>query len=80
MKPFKSGIAHIAQTYPLLPVIPLYIYGAGKVLPKGEALFVPFIMDVVVGDEIYHEGRSKEEYIGYVQEKVACMERSIKSH
>jgi 1-acyl-sn-glycerol-3-phosphate acyltransferase len=43
---FKSGVAHLAKAYPNIPVIPASIYGAGKSLPRGEALFVPFIADV----------------------------------
>ena len=63
MKPFKTGIAHIAKDYPTVPVIPLSIYGAGKALPRGEALFVPFIIEVKVGRAIYYGGEGKLEYI-----------------
>ena len=62
MKPFKTGIAHIAEAYPKVPVIPLSIHGAGKALPKGEALFVPFVIDVHVGKAVFFHGESKEEY------------------
>ncbi|CAA6823780.1 MAG: 1-acyl-sn-glycerol-3-phosphate acyltransferase (EC [uncultured Sulfurovum sp.] len=72
MKPFKTGIAHIAKDNPSVPVIPLSIYGAGKALPRGEALFVPFIIEVNVGEAIFYNGESKEEY-------TAILEQSIKS-
>ena len=62
MKPFKTGIAHIAEAYPTVPVIPLSIYGAGKALPKGEALFVPFVIEVKVGKAVFFHGESKLEY------------------
>ena len=62
MKPFKTGIAHIAEAYPKVPVIPLSIHGAGKSLPKGEALFVPFIIDVSIGEAIFYMGEDKKEY------------------
>ena len=70
MKPFKTGIAHIAEAYPIVPVIPLHIHGAGKALPKGEALFVPFVIDVHVGEAIFYEGRGKKEYTDHLKKAV----------
>lgn len=75
MKPFKTGIAHLAEAYPHVPVIPLCIHGAGKALPRGEALFVPFIIDVNIGKEVFHEGRDKREYTEYLQGCVEKLER-----
>jgi len=46
MGKFKSGVAHLAKMVPHISVVPIYLGGAGKVLPKGEALLVPFIIDV----------------------------------
>jgi len=70
MKPFKTGIAHIAEVYPTVPVVPLHIHGAGKALPKGEALFVPFVIDVHVGKAIFYEERGKKEYIDHLKRAV----------
>ena len=49
---------------PLYPVTPIYLYGIGKALPKGEGLFVPFNVEVSVGEsvgeEVMMEGNATE--------------------
>jgi len=71
MSTFKTGIAHLAKEFPAIPVVPIYIYGAGKALPKGEALFVPFIIDVNIGEALYFEDEDNKSF-------TARLEKSIK--
>ena len=57
---FKTGIAHIAKKHPEVPIIPCFMHGMGKALPKGEALLVPFFLDVFVGEPLDWEGEKSK--------------------
>jgi 1-acyl-sn-glycerol-3-phosphate acyltransferase len=59
MAPFQTGIAHLIQKYPQVPVIPVYLKGLGRSLPKGEFIMVPFFCDLVIGTPLFLTG-SKE--------------------
>jgi len=53
---FRSGIAHIVKAHPEAPVIPVFVHGAGKALPRGEAILVPFFCDIFVGEPLHWSG------------------------
>ena len=66
---FKKGIGHLAKARPKVPVIPVFMHGLGKALPKGTALLVPFNCTVSAGAPIY----GREAYAGFVKELEAEM-------
>jgi 1-acyl-sn-glycerol-3-phosphate acyltransferase len=40
---FKSGLFHLAQRHPELPLVPIYLENLNRIMPKGSVLFVPII-------------------------------------
>ena len=53
----KNGVARLAEACPDAPVIPVWIEGAGRVLPKGGMIPVPMNCCVLVGEPIRWKGR-----------------------
>ena len=56
MAALRTGVARLAQAMPHVPVIPVYMHGLGKALPRNEALLVPFFCDVFVGEPLVWAG------------------------
>lgn len=48
----KKGIFYLTKDRTDTEITPVIMRGLGKSLPRGEALFVPFNCDVIVGDKI----------------------------
>ena len=56
MTRFKGGVARLKERVPLAPVIPVFLHGLGKALPKGEIILVPVFVDVFIGHEVAWTG------------------------
>ena len=57
MAALKSGVARLAEAFPDAPVTPVWIQGAGRVLPKGEVIPVPMNCAVLIGEPVHWQGQ-----------------------
>ncbi len=64
LKPFKSGIYHLAQYDPQREFIPMWISNMNYVLPKGHLLPVPLLCKVIIGEPLtLQKNESKEAFL-----------------
>lgn len=76
MSEFKSGIAHLIRKYPHIPVIPVFLRGLGRSLPKGEFLPVPFFCDIVIGAPCFPHGE-KAEIVSSLEQTVHNLAKAL---
>jgi 1-acyl-sn-glycerol-3-phosphate acyltransferase len=46
---FHSGVAHLVEKMPNVPIVPAYLVNMSRSLPKGEWIPVPFFCEVRIG-------------------------------
>lgn len=75
---FKSGVAHIAAMNPDIPVVPFFINGPDRILPKGTFLWVPFIADVYVSEGIKYDGTPTKVFTNRIKTVVETLKEEHK--
>jgi 1-acyl-sn-glycerol-3-phosphate acyltransferase len=53
MAELKSGIWYLSRRFPQAPVIPVFMHGLGKSMPKGTLIPIPFFIHVGIGKALY---------------------------
>lgn len=71
MKPFKGGLARVAQKYPTVPVIPVTLKGTGRSWPKGTPVIVPHQCDVWIDEPVYWPG-SAERLLSHLYSQISA--------
>lgn len=74
MTDFKPGIAYLASEHPHVPIVPVFLHGLGKVLPKGAVLPVPFVCDAFVGEPVYWQG-NRQNFMRRIKAEMSSLAR-----
>jgi 1-acyl-sn-glycerol-3-phosphate acyltransferase len=70
-QPFKSGLYHLAEQFPQVPLIPAWIDNVQRVMPKGEVVPVPILCTVTFGAPLHLEpGEDKRAFLERARQAV----------
>jgi len=69
---FKTGIAHLARRHTNIPVVPVFMHGLGKILPRGALLLVPFFVDVFIGEALHWPG-DRAVFMGELDRRIRAL-------
>lgn len=72
MAELKSGIWHLASRFPDAPVIPVFMHGLGKSMPKGALIPVPFFINVAIGKPL-HGSAEKGVFMASLKERLRLL-------
>lgn len=76
MADLKAGIWHLAQRFPHVPVIPVFMHGLGKAMPKGSWIPVPFFINVGIGMPLYGT-LDKTGFLSALRERLQLLKQKI---
>ena len=62
--PFKAGLFHLAEAFPDVQLIPVWVDNVQRVMPKGEVVPVPILCSVTFGAPVQLKpGEEKREFL-----------------
>jgi 1-acyl-sn-glycerol-3-phosphate acyltransferase len=77
MRPFKSGLYHLAKAMPTVDLVPVYIDNANRVLPKGEFLPIPLLCSANFGAPIHLlDNEPKDQFLVRARAAVEALAKS----
>jgi 1-acyl-sn-glycerol-3-phosphate acyltransferase len=76
---FKSGLYHLAQRYPQVELVPVYLDNTRRSLPKGAFLPLPFTCSVTFGAPlVYDPQQSKSDFLQQARQAVLALSQPLK--
>ena len=72
---FKNGIYHLVKNNPNVPVIPIYMNGPDRIMPKYDSLIVPHICDSYIGKPLYYKDYNSREFTQAAHDSVVELKK-----
>jgi 1-acyl-sn-glycerol-3-phosphate acyltransferase len=72
----KAGIWHLAHRFPHVPVVPVFLHGLGKSMPKGTLIPVPFYVQVAVGQPL-HGTTDKADFMAALRGQLTKLQHKV---
>ena len=76
MAQLKYGIWYLAKRFPQVPVIPVFMHGLGKSMPKGSWLPLPLFIRIAIGKPLFW-AEDKDAFIGDLQQRFAALQHKV---
>jgi 1-acyl-sn-glycerol-3-phosphate acyltransferase len=77
-KPFKSGLYHLAEQFPEVQLIPVWIDNVQRVMPKGEVVPVPVLCTATFGAPLARTpGEDKRRFLERARDAVIALRPQV---
>ncbi|MBJ9266667.1 1-acyl-sn-glycerol-3-phosphate acyltransferase [Citrobacter freundii] len=77
LSPLKSGLWHLSQCVPEVPIIPIWLRGTESVMAKGNRIPLPLFIDVNIGSALYFHG-DKPLFMDGLRQQLLLLEQQTK--
>lgn len=76
MAELKSGVWYLAKRFPDAPVVPVFMHGLGKAMPKGSFFPVPFYIRIGIGEAL-HGRLEKDAFMQALRERFHLLQQKF---
>ncbi|HCW0177887.1 MULTISPECIES: lysophospholipid acyltransferase family protein [Citrobacter] len=77
LSPLKSGLWHLSQRVPEVPIIPVWLRGTESVMAKGNRIPLPLFIDVNIGCTLNFHG-DKHLFMDELKQQLLLLEQQTK--
>lgn len=77
LSPLKSGLWHLSQSMPEVPIIPIWLSGTEKIMGKGNRIPLPLFIDVIIGDAM-NFNPEKKVFMDELEQRLLMLQQQTK--